>query len=121
MSIFGPTNRHEDGHAPPPGRVTLSAPSPLTWPSLVRGAPAAFAANPAVIASSSTGPYTLPARPRRGSVTDVVENHVHPGDSVGSCCESGNNTHSTCTSRPETAPTGTRRPGPITFDHPDAL
>ena len=31
---------------------------------------------------SSTGPYTLPARPRRGSVTDVVENHVHPGDSV---------------------------------------
>ena len=59
--------------------VTLWAPSPLPWPSLVRGAPAAIAANPVVIASSPTGPYTLPAGPRRGSATDVVGNHVHPG------------------------------------------
>jgi len=50
-----------------------------------RGAPAAIAANPVVIASSSTGPYTRPARPRRGCATDVVGNHFHPGDSVGSC------------------------------------
>ena len=118
MSIFGPEDRHEDGHAPPPGGVTLWASSPLPWPSLVRGAPAAIAANPVVIASRSTGPYTRRARPRRGSATDVVGNHVHPGDSVGSCGNSGNSTHSTCTSRPQTAPTGTRRPGPHHFRSP---
>ena len=110
-----PEDRHEDGRAPPPGggdalgafAVALARPR-ARCTGRDRG-------NPVVIASSPTGPYTLPARSRRGSATDVVGNHVHPGDSVGSCGNSGNSTHSTCASRPQTAPTGTRRPGPHHF------
>src|SRR4051812_21277306 len=52
--------------------VTLWAPSALPWPTLVRGASAAFAANPVVIGSSSTGPTPCPRVPRRGFATDMV-------------------------------------------------
>src|SRR3954463_11207814 len=54
-------DRHEDGHAPPPGGGHALSAFAVALAKPRARCTAAIAANPVVIASSSTGPSTLPA------------------------------------------------------------
>ena len=78
-----------------------------------------IAGNHVVIASSPTGLYTLLAHLRRGSAT-VVEDHVQPSDSMGSCGNSGNSTQPYLHIQATDSTNWYEAKGlPITFDHPN--
>lgn len=120
MSIFGPEDRHEDGHAPPPGGVTLWASSPLPLAKPRARCTGRDRGNPVVIASSPTGPTPCPR----------VRAVAPPRTSWGTTSTPATRWGAVAT--PATAPTPPAHPGhrqhqlvrgdraPITFDHPNA-
>jgi murein DD-endopeptidase MepM/ murein hydrolase activator NlpD len=64
----------------------------LSQAGRARGGPPAIAGNHVVIAIDPRGPFVLLAHLRQGSVTVRVGDHVHVGEDVGSCGNSGNST-----------------------------